>query len=97
VVRADRLRYALARLVPAPQAVAEDGGWTLLLEGVPVAADGATFEEAVDELVLALREYAEDWNARLRLAPNHADHWGLVQLVDLSTDDELVAWIVGDE
>jgi hypothetical protein len=96
VVAADRLLYALRRLVPGPQAVSEDGGWALLLEQTPVAVDGATFEEAVQEFIQALREYAEDWNDRLRLAPNHADNWGLVQLIDLSSDEQIINWIVGE-
>jgi hypothetical protein len=58
-----------------------------------VAADGATLAEAVGEMVDALREYAADWVDRLSTAPNHADNWGLVQLVVLSSDDELVEWL----
>jgi hypothetical protein len=81
VVDAARLRFVLGRLVPTPQAVAEDGGWSIMLDGIPMAA---------------LREYAEDWNDRLRMAPNHQDNWGLVQLVELSDDAELEAWATGN-
>lgn len=28
-------------------------------------------------------------------APNHANNWGLVQLVSLSDDDQLRDWLVG--
>jgi sugar phosphate isomerase/epimerase len=96
VVDAARLRFVLSRLVPTPQAVAEGGGWSIMLDGVPVAADGASFAEAVEDFLAALREYAEDWSARLRLAPNHQDNWGIVQLVDLSSDAELEAWATGN-
>lgn len=97
VVDADRLRAALAVLRPADaQVVAEGGGWSVFLPGLPIAADGATFEEALDEAVDALREYAEDWSARLLHAPNHAENWGLVQLIALSDDDQLRAWLVGE-
>ncbi|MFC6009553.1 hypothetical protein [Nocardia lasii] len=36
-----------------------------------------------------------DWQDRLRLAANHRDNWGLVQLVCLSTDEQLREWLVG--
>lgn len=56
-VDADRLVYFLTRLHPAGvQAVAEGDGWSLFLPGVPVSADGATIEEAVGEMVDALRD-----------------------------------------
>jgi prevent-host-death family protein len=97
VVDAARLRDYLATLSRLKvEAVAEAGGWSLFLPGVPIAADGATFAEAVDEMIDALREYAEDWAERLRLAPNHAGNWALVQLVSLSDDDQLRAWIAGE-
>jgi hypothetical protein len=50
---------------------------------LPIAADGNTFDEAVMEMVDALREYAEDWQDHLLDAPNHRDGWGLVQLIGL--------------
>ena len=97
VVDAARLRDDLAKLTsPKVEAVAEAGGWSLFLPGVPVAADGGTFDEAVDEMIDALREYADDWADRLRLAPNHAGSWALVQLVTLSDNDQLRAWITGE-
>ena len=64
--------------------------------GLPTTYDGASFDEAADEMVGALREYADDWAQRLRLAPNHAANWALVQLVGLSDDDELRGWITGE-
>ena len=86
-VDADRLVYFLTRLHPSgAKAVADGDGWNIFLPGVPVAADGATVEEAVDEMIDALRDYAEAWTERLRLAPNHADNWGLVQIITLASD-----------
>jgi len=96
VVDAGRLRHFLSAVGPRAEVVAEAGGWTVLLPGTPVAADGATLAEALDETVRALREYADDWVERLADAPNHGQHWGLVQLVSLSDDDDLRAWLVGD-
>jgi predicted RNase H-like HicB family nuclease len=92
----ERLRYFLAAVTPSrTQVVAEDGGWSVFIPGLPVAADGASFDEALDEMIIALREYAEDWQERLLDAPNHAGNWGLVQLVSLSDDDQLREWLVG--
>ena len=96
VVDAERLRSVLARLYPShAQAVAEAGGWSIFVPGLPVAADGATFDEAVGEMIDALREYVEDWQERLLDAPNHRNNWGLVQLIGLSDDDQLRDWLVG--
>lgn len=91
-----RLRHFLATVVPSrAQVVPEAGGWSVFIPGLPVAADGATFDEAVDEMVQALREYAEDWQDRLLDAPNHRDNWGLVQLISLSDDGQLREWLAG--
>ena len=64
--------------VRAPVQIVRDGyGWSAFIAGVPVAADGATYAEALIELVDALREYATDWNHHLRHAANHKDNRGL--------------------
>lgn len=78
-----------------PEAVAEANGWSVLLPGTPIAADGADLEAATEEFVTALREYADDWIERLRLAPNHARHWPLVHFVSLSSDADLIDWVRG--
>ncbi|MGW0860378.1 prevent-host-death protein [Streptomyces sp. NPDC002690] len=96
VVDVERLRHYLSLVCSVKaQAVAEAGGWSIFIPGLPVAADGATFDEAISEMVDALREYAEDWQDRLSTAPNHRDNWGLVQLIGLSDDEQLAAWLVG--
>ena len=98
LVDRERLRYFLASVSPShAQVVAEDGGWSVFIPGLPVAADGASFDEALDEMIVAMREYAEDWQERLLDAPNHANNWGLVQLVTLSDDQQLREWLVGSE
>ena len=95
VVDADRLRHALTCLRPSnAEVVAEAGGWSIFLPGLPLAADGVDLDEALDEMVQVLREYAEDWAARLRHAPNHADNWALVQIVALGSDQQLKDWLV---
>jgi predicted RNase H-like HicB family nuclease len=96
VLDAARLRYFLASVVPSRAEVVQEGdGWSVFIPGLPVAADGATFDEAIDEMVEALREYAQDWQDRLLRAPNHRENWGLVQLISLSDDDQLREWLVG--
>jgi predicted RNase H-like HicB family nuclease len=94
VVDADRLQHFLVDVYPArAEVVAEGGGWSVLLPGLPIAADGETFDEALDEMVSALREYAEDWANHLRHASNHEHNWGLVQIIDLSSDEQLKDWL----
>ncbi len=96
VVDAERLRHSLATLRPSgAELVAEAGGWTMFIPGLPVAADAATVDEVVEEMVEVLRDYAEDWTDRLLHAPNHAQNWGLVQLIALSDDQQLKDWLVG--
>jgi predicted RNase H-like HicB family nuclease len=96
VVDVERMRHFLASLIPSHvQAVPEAGGWSVFIPGLPVAADGASFDEAIDEMIDALREYAQDWQDRLLDASNHRQNWGLVQLISFSADDQLRDWLVG--
>lgn len=96
VVDVNRLRHFLASLIPSrAEAVAEADGWSVFIQGLPLAADGSTFDEAIDEMIDALREYADDWQDRLLDAPNHRENWGIVQLIVLSDDKQLRDWLVG--
>jgi hypothetical protein len=98
LVNQERLRHFLSVARPArAQVVAEEAGWSVFLPGLPFGADGASLAEALDEMILTLREYAEDWQDRLLDAPNHAGNWGLVRLVSLSDDDQLREWLAGTE
>jgi predicted RNase H-like HicB family nuclease len=47
------------------QVVLEGDGWSVFIPGRPVAADGRTFYEAIEEMLQALREYVQDWQDRL--------------------------------
>lgn len=58
--------------------VAEAGGWSVFIPGLPLAADGGTLDDAIADMIEALREYAEDWQDRLLNAPNHRDNWMLM-------------------
>jgi hypothetical protein len=96
VQSADARGAELRRLLPARAVVvAEGGGWAAFIPGVPVHGDADTFDDALDDLIDALRDYAEDWNDRLHTAPNHAGHRSLVELVELSDDDQLREWLIG--
>lgn len=67
----------------------------MFLPGSPISADGSTFDEAIAEMVDALREYAADWRERLHKAPDHRRRRDLVQLIDLKSDDQLRDWLIG--
>lgn len=94
IVAADRLQDYFARTVsPHAKAFFEDGLWVVLLENRPFVSEGVSLDDAVADLIESLREYAEDWEERLQSAPNHAGNWGFVQLITLSTDDQLANWL----
>jgi antitoxin of RelE/RelB toxin-antitoxin system len=96
VVDVVRLQHVLVTMnQPRAHVVAESDGWSVFIPGLPVAADGATFEEAITEMITSLRDYAQDWQDRLLDTPNHRDNWGLVQLIGLSDDTQLRSWLVG--
>lgn len=62
---------------------------SIFIPGLPVAADGATFDDAVTEMIDALREYSDDWRNRLSNVPNHRENRAAVQLIALGSDEEL--------
>jgi hypothetical protein len=96
IVDVERLRHYLAVVSPSrAQVVSEAGGWSIFVPGLPLSADGGTFEEAVTEMLDEMREYAEDWQDHLLDAPNHRENWGLVQLISLSDDDQSRDRLVG--
>jgi hypothetical protein len=96
IVDGERLRKHFASTVSAkPEAAMDDGAWVMTIPGLPIAVEATLYEDAITELVFALQEYAEDWHGRLGQAPNHAGNWGLVQLVELSTEEQLKRWVTG--
>lgn len=96
VVDVVRLQHVLVSMnQPRAHVVAEADGWSVFIPGLPVSADGGTFDEAITEMIASLREYADDWQERLLDTPNHRDNWGLVQLIGLSDDVQLREWLVG--
>lgn len=93
VIDASLLRDLLRRSVPAPVVVAEDDGWSIFLDGYPVAADGSELDEAIDGFLVSVTDYADAWVDRLHTVPNHQHAAALVHLVATSTDDQLRAWV----
>ncbi|HEY2639930.1 MAG TPA: prevent-host-death protein [Streptosporangiaceae bacterium] len=94
---AARLQHFLAAVIPSRAAiVAENDGYSIFLGDLPIGADGATLDEAISEMINALRTYAVAWHEVLGKAPNHRDNWGLVQLIALSTNDQLRSWLTGE-
>ena len=98
MVSAERLRtYLAVTVTPNVQAAHEDGAWALFIPGLPIGVEATEFDDALTDLVDALRDYADDWVDHLYLAPNHTDNWGIVNLILLSDDDALRHWAVGDQ
>lgn len=98
VIDADTLRRQLFTARPSGAVIAaEAGGWSAFLPGIPVHGEGETLDHAVDDLIEALRDYAEDWNERLLDAPNHRGNWALAALVELSDDEQLRDWILAPQ
>ncbi|MDE2409624.1 MAG: hypothetical protein KGL72_04890 [Actinomycetales bacterium] len=94
VADGERLRQYLSSTIAASAQVwVEPTAVGVALADLPFVAEGASVEDAMTDLVLQLREYTEDWETRLLHAPNHANNWGLVQLVKLSTDTQLLSWL----
>jgi len=94
-VEAERVRdFFLATVGSTDKVVHEEGAWVITIPGRPIAAEAASHEGALNELVDALREYAADWNDHLHSAPSHRDDRGLVQLISYSADEQLRDWLV---
>ncbi|MDO5699182.1 MAG: hypothetical protein Q4G51_14540 [Dermatophilus congolensis] len=95
VVDAEALWPMLVRSVGAtPELFFEDDSVGIALPGAPLAAEGETLEEAAQEMIAAMREYAGDW-PQLRHAPNHQRHRSLVTLIDIASDEQLMDWLTG--
>jgi len=76
VVDGARLRHLLSSVSRRTEVVAEANGWSVFIAGTPVAAEGATLDQAIHEVVKALRKYAADWIDHLSTAPNQSGNWG---------------------
>lgn len=94
VMPLDKIRRHFFRTVsPRTTIFREDDRVVALMEGRPFAAEGSSVDEAISELIDALREYAVYWDDHYQHAPNHAQNWALVQLIKFSTDEQLNEWL----
>jgi hypothetical protein len=97
MVRLDLLKRLLRGSCPIdPEVRFGERSVSVWLPGLPVSSQGADFDAAVGEFIAALRDYAQTWAEDLRNYPNHAENWGLVNLVQLSDDAELLQHAFGE-
>lgn len=88
VVDLEVLDRGLAQIAPFNVQVSRsDSQFSMWIEGVPVHGAGKSMEEAEDELLDALVDYALDWVDRLHVAPNHEANGDLVRRVMLHAAD----------
>src|SRR5690606_22615455 len=84
VTDAGRLREYLAEtLDPSALTFVENGVHVIVLNRRGFTSEGETLEDAVEDMVHQLREYAEDWGEHYSVAPNHQDNWALVQMISM--------------
>jgi len=90
VVDAQRLREFF-RGTPGSTAevVHEERAWVIIMPGRPIAAEAASYEGALDEMVDILRKYAADWSDHLHSALDHRENWALLRLMSNCTDEQL--------
>lgn len=76
-----------------------DGQTSMWIEGVPVHGVGDSYDEAEEDFLDALVDYAEAWIEELRFASNHRANGGLVEriLMYAGERDELRRVVFGDE
>lgn len=74
----------------------DDGSVTILVSELPgVLAVGATLDEARQQLLQEIREYASDWQ-RVSDAPNHAGNRQRVEaILNAASDDDLHGLVFG--
>ncbi len=76
-----------------------DGQTSMWVDGVPVHGVGDSYDQAEEDFLDALVDYAEAWVCELRFAPNHKANAGLVQRVLMYAGDreELRRVVFGDD
>ncbi len=99
VIRNDNLKEALQALCPLDPQVrfSKNGTVSMWIDGLPVSSQGSSLPEAENELIGALRDYAQTWVEELKNYPNHKDRWGIANLVMLSSDSELSEFLFGND
>ncbi|WP_062383391.1 hypothetical protein [Demequina iriomotensis] len=75
--------------VPVGEADCSTGRYVLHLPGLPFEAEGATFAEAIDAMIVILRDYSTRWDATTH-DPAHVDAVGFIRS---TTDSALGSWL----
>lgn len=99
VILKDDLKQALQALCPIEPKVSfsKNGHVSIWIEGLPISSEGDSFEAASFALIAAMRDYAATWVDELRLYKNHRDRWAFANLILLSEDEELHAFLFSDD
>jgi hypothetical protein len=99
VILKDDLKEALQALCPIEPKISfsKNGDVSIWIEGLPISAEGGSFEKASFALIAAMRDYAATWVDELRLYKNHKDRWAFANLILLSEDEELHAFLFSDD
>jgi hypothetical protein len=75
-----------------------EGQVSMWIDGLPTHGAGDTLDEAEDDFLNALEDYADDWIDDLHRAPNHQAHGGRVRRILLCAGDrDLLRRVVFDE
>jgi len=67
-------------------------GWSVRFADQPLGVQGRTRDDAIANMIRELRSYSDAW-PMLAGTAEHAGNWPLAQLVAVSTDGQLAAWI----
>lgn len=68
-------------------------GWRIDVPHVPISGIGPTQEAAYAACLAEMREYAVGWRGGWKDWPAHHHNEGLVQMIEWSTDEELLLWL----
>lgn len=91
LLRLDMQKIILSHFSLKPEIIVEDdGSTTLIIDKLEIYANANTQEEAINELIIDLKQYAEDYFQRSQLffhSPNRRDHFPFVLRVMLCDND----------
>ncbi|MHA6668593.1 hypothetical protein ACX3O0_06960 [Homoserinimonas sp. A447] len=92
----EEFRRAASASSPHLELFQKRGHWGATLDRPPITCDASSRDAVLIDLINALREYAQDWS-RISSTPSHAGNGDIVALVEDSTDEELLGWVLAGE
>ena len=99
LMRRDLQQHILEAYTLKPENLAEDdGSITLALNELELFVNANSLSEAIDELVLEIKTYSEDYRDRIELflnAPNRKGHFPYVLRVWLCDNDQQIKDLLG--